>query len=366
VSIKEKLEKTIKLAKEIVIIGSAFINENTIADLIPMVEECLNKEIKIILVWGGLGDSISNIKSKYFSLNSENLLFLKGSEDFHSKFVLVDDQIAWITSCNLLSYYFHESSSQEIICEIRGGHVLREIFEYIRHLIHESETARSWLDLLKFEEDFNVIFEENISKIKKFEEIIRESKDILKALIRNSKKEALYQKLAINFGNLKKQFKILRKLETAVLIENLEHRKLLRSGLNFSKGSINIATDRIIQKALGPVLVDGFNDALKRNISIKIKWGRENPRTSNKKHYALCSDAIRFLIPKLTKQISISKIPSHSHVKCMLVDNHLTLVSSYNLLAFAGNGLSEEEVTNEWGIVISSKRITNKIAPFFK
>ena len=40
------------------------------------------------------------------------------------------------------------------------------------------------------------------------------------------------------------------------------------------------------------------------------------------------------------------------------MDNHLLLITSYNLLAFSGNGLSDEEITDELGIVISGKKIT--------
>lgn len=67
---------------------------------------------------GGLGEDIKNLRSNFPELNNDYFLFLKSEDKFHSKFVLIDDKIAWITSCNLLSYSYKELSHYEIICQV--------------------------------------------------------------------------------------------------------------------------------------------------------------------------------------------------------------------------------------------------------
>jgi hypothetical protein len=45
----------------------------------------------------------------------------------------------------------------------------------------------------------------------------------------------------------------------------------------------------------------------------------------------------------------------------MIFDQSMSLITSFNLLAFSGNGLSNEEVTKELGVVISSQKCTKQI-----
>ena len=47
------------------------------------------------------------------------------------------------------------------------------------------------------------------------------------------------------------------------------------------------------------------------------------------------------------------------------MDTDLSLITSYNLLAFAGNGLADDEITDELGVIISSIDETKKILENF-
>lgn len=47
------------------------------------------------------------------------------------------------------------------------------------------------------------------------------------------------------------------------------------------------------------------------------------------------------------------------------MDNNLTVITSFNLLAFAGNGLADDEITDELGVVISSINETEEIIKSF-
>ena len=43
------------------------------------------------------------------------------------------------------------------------------------------------------------------------------------------------------------------------------------------------------------------------------------------------------------------------------MDSSLLLITSFNLFAFAGNGLADDEITDELGVVISSPDIAKRI-----
>ena len=70
--------------------------------------------------------------------------------------------------------------------------------------------------------------------------------------------------------------KKIRRFDTAILIENLEHRKLLRACLNQAKQNIRIGTDRINGQAVSSVIITAINNTLKRGVPIQVKWGRED------------------------------------------------------------------------------------------
>ncbi|HEC39119.1 hypothetical protein LCGC14_0874260 [marine sediment metagenome] len=47
------------------------------------------------------------------------------------------------------------------------------------------------------------------------------------------------------------------------------------------------------------------------------------------------------------------------------MDENLSLITSFNLFAFAGNGLADDEITDELGVVISSQAATKVIIDSF-
>lgn len=47
------------------------------------------------------------------------------------------------------------------------------------------------------------------------------------------------------------------------------------------------------------------------------------------------------------------------------MDRNLLLITSFNHLVFAGNGLSNEDITDELGVVLSSQNATVEINKLF-
>ncbi|GAI66489.1 unnamed protein product, partial [marine sediment metagenome] len=46
------------------------------------------------------------------------------------------------------------------------------------------------------------------------------------------------------------------------------------------------------------------------------------------------------IVLETANKIEISKEPAQSHAKFLIMDKNLLLITSFNLLAFAGNGLA--------------------------
>ena len=90
--------------------------------------------------------SIEDFKQKFPIFDNENITFIRSEDPFHSKFVIIDTTYIWITSCNLLSYWYDQTSPEEIICELMGGKVVKELFEYVRSKLIRKEKPLSWID----------------------------------------------------------------------------------------------------------------------------------------------------------------------------------------------------------------------------
>lgn len=361
-----RLEKSLDEAEKLIIIGSAFISEVGLDHLTSLLEKYANKEIKVILLWGLLGQPIEEINRKYPILTHSNVKLISCEEKFHSKFVIIDARSAWITSCNLLSYWYGEDSPAEIICELRGGRIITELIEYIRSKLLRQKEQLIWIDNIGSLEEIksDVILRQEL-QLNEFKEIIKELNEKCQALIGKSSDSAVFNGLQLSFDQMNKNLRGLRMTTTAVLVKNLEHRKILRAGLLHSQQAVQIGTDRILKPALGPVVIAALNVALKNGIPVQVRWGKDNPQHTNKDVLSPYRNTLAYLHSETEQKIEISNLPSHSHAKFLTVDDHLSVVTSYNLFAFAGDGLADDEITEELGVVLTSQEATKNISSTF-
>ncbi|MFX0172515.1 MAG: phospholipase D-like domain-containing protein, partial [Candidatus Hodarchaeota archaeon] len=287
-------------------------------------------------------------------------------ELFHSKFVIIDTKIAWITSCNLLSYWYTDESPQEIFCELEGGKVLRELIEHIRSKLTRKQEELKWIDSLteKGISESSIITRQK-QTLNHFKDIIGELKEKCAAITENPTDTSLTNILRSTFDEMNKTLRALREFETGILIKDLEHRKILRAGLQSSRNSVRIATDRILRPALGPVIITALNNALSRGIPVQVRWGRDHQSKVSENTLSEFKSNIEFLHAETKNKIEISDFPSHSHAKFLTIDTHFLVVTSYNLFAFAGNGLIDDEITEELGIVLTSPREIENITKTF-
>jgi phosphatidylserine/phosphatidylglycerophosphate/cardiolipin synthase-like enzyme len=358
IKLKEKIEGCISKAERIVIIASAFITSETVDSFVSVFNMLTSKNVKIILIWGRLGNPLR--KEEIINLRAiNNLSFFESDSNFHSKFLIVDMKYAMISSSNFLSYAYNSNSPQEIIAEFDNPSIILELYEYSHQRISNPEFWKIIDNVIK-----SIEYHKNSSElITQLDEEIEILLDLLEDLEKRKEKNESIQEIKIHNERLQKIVNKLRNIQTGVLVYNLDHRKILRSSLQDAKRYIKIGTDRIIQQALTPVMLAAINDAIKEGIEIEIKWGREKNLNMGNPENVKLKASVLYLKNQVKNKIKINNTPSFSHAKYLILDNQLTMITSYNLLAFSGNGLSEDEITDELGIVISGKNMGIKNEP---
>lgn len=361
-----KLEQTFNKAKEMIIIGSSFVNLSSLEKLQPFIEDAITRNVKIILLWGLLGSEIQNIKNECPALSNENILFVRSREKFHSKFLIIDNTHAWITSCNLFSYQYTDEAPTESICELQYGTIIGELIEYTMEKI-EHIKALSWIKKLSekiFIKHESVKEKEEI--LLKFQEVVLELVEKCDDVIKQPTNEGYLRDFKKIFEKEKDLLKKIRRLETASLIENLDNRRLLRAALIHAKQVIRIETDRINRQAVGAVILSLMNDTLNKGISIQVRWGRESITSILDDDLLKIQGIIENVNLETGNRIEMLNEPAQSHAKFLVMDKNLLLITSFNLLAFAGNGLANDEITDELGVVLSGQNNANEIIKTFQ
>lgn len=159
-------------------------------------------------------------------------------------------------------------------------------------------------DLLKKEEE-----------IKSFREVIEELKDKCQILINKPSDKSSLSDFRDSFEKGKQLLKNIRDFNTAYLVQNLEHRKILRAVLLNAKKSVRLGTDRINRQAIGPVIISALNDAFERKVSVQVRWGREKPSNINKDDLSSIRKVINDIKLETSNRIEIADLPSNSHAK---------------------------------------------------
>lgn len=242
----------------------------------------------------------------------------------------------------------------EDYCVFRNKALILELYEYSRLRI-ENESLCKTID--SYLQSVPIILR-NDKVISELEETLSNTLKILELMTNKEPKKINIESLKEQSIKLKSIFSILRSIQTGIIIQNLDHRKFLRVVLQDARRKVELGTDRVIENALSPVILSAFNESLDNSVSIEVKWGREENLLKKTPEMIRLKSSVELLNNQTNNRLKISMNPSHSHAKYLIMDNHLLLITSYNLLAFSGNGLSDEEITDELGIVISGKKIT--------
>jgi len=357
--ILERLWEKVLSAKSLVILGSSFISQIGMQQISELFEILQENKIQVILIWGNLGRGIEDPRDQFPILKEDWISLIRSNTQFHSKFLIIDNEIAWITSCNLLSYRYDSSSPKEMVCEIKETKNIDDIIEYARTKLNQNSVEITWIDNLIEKSDQNSSVDVQI--ISTLREKLTEFRDNCLDLLRNIGDNSKLQIVRGSFDDLKGLKKELLKLNTGILVKNLEHRKILRSILTNTSKYIRLGTDNVYNRAIGPVITRDLNNALDEGISVEVIWGKDDPENISDDDLLGYESTIKDLKSSTMNRISIQEIPSHSHAKYLTMDYDLIVVTSFNLLAFSGNGLDDADITDELGIVISGKGVIKGI-----
>jgi len=361
-SLLKKLSNDLQQSKELVVIGTSFINETGIEALVPFFEDLIKRNVKVILLWGRLAEQVPDITSRFPVFRNDNISFVRSIKPFHSKFLLIDNKSAWITSCNLGSYWYDETSPDEIVCKLEGGTVIGEIMEYALKRISATRIEAKWLRSMgeKFLKEHDFIGE-NRQSLSILKDTVDELKRTTELLLEEPLNKDIVSNLKSVFEKHKSNIRQVRGLSTACLIENLEHRRFLRAVLEQGTKSIQLGTDRMYRQAIGPVIISSLNKALEKKVDVQVRWGKERLQSIPNDLLTKTRSLIADIRTQTDNKLTISNDPSGSHAKFLSKDSSLLLITSFNLFAFAGNGLADDEITDELGVVISSPDIAKKI-----
>lgn len=365
------LGKMIAEAKKLVVIGSAFLNLETLSSFAPLLIPALERGVGVVLLWG-LADTNERESETRLLGEASRLLdewmdrtgtetgggawIVPSASPFHSKFVAIDGTVGSISSLNWLS---SKPSGQiwEATAILQGGRIPVELLSYALERIPGEHPCRPLLEsALSAQQSANASHGDQDPTAG----VVAELKAVLGELGNGgdgslrSAAEALVKRAEPIASSI-------REARSVVLVRDADHRRLLTSSLASAKDRLAITSDRIREEGAGRVFARLAADALRRGVSLVIRWGREVPGGD------LDDDARRSrllagtLKAELGTRCDINAEPAGVHGKVILEDSSLALVSSFNFLAFGGTAGAEQTLSGELGVAIFDSNVVRTL-----
>lgn len=136
-----KLKSDIQTALKKIIIYSPFMTEKAVTPLLPFLRDSLNKGCNIIVITKTIDEVSPGLQSQKQKCEMEltkigiHVIHKKG---MHEKVIIIDDDIVWIGSLNVLSF---GGTTKEVMCKIiseKGAKEFAEIFD-IQHILDATD-----------------------------------------------------------------------------------------------------------------------------------------------------------------------------------------------------------------------------------
>ena len=136
-----KLKSDIQAAKKKIIIYSPFMTEKALSPLLPFLKDSYNKGCDIIVITKSIDEVSPGLQSQKqkceleLTLIGVHVIHKKG---MHEKVIIIDEDIVWIGSLNVLSF---GGTTKEVMCKIiskEGAMEFAEIFD-IQHIIDTTD-----------------------------------------------------------------------------------------------------------------------------------------------------------------------------------------------------------------------------------
>lgn len=136
-----KLKCDIRAAKKRIIIYSPFMTEKAVSPLLPYLKDSFNKGCSIIVITKTIDEVSPGLQSQKRKCEMEltqSGIHVIHKKWMHEKVIIIDDDIVWIGSLNVLSF---GGTTKEVMCKIiskEGAKEFAEIFD-IQHILEVTD-----------------------------------------------------------------------------------------------------------------------------------------------------------------------------------------------------------------------------------
>jgi phosphatidylserine/phosphatidylglycerophosphate/cardiolipin synthase-like enzyme len=352
-----------KGAKDLIVIGSAFLSPRNLGPLLDNLEGALQRGVDVLLLWGtaavesrdgerGTLAEVDSAVSRRFGADTpdrSHIHALAATAPFHSKFIAIDGRVAIVGSFNWLSSP-PSATTWEASTLVRRGRIPQEVLGYAlertssdhplrargesllrgigKEDLHDSQQLRPWEAAVK---DMGAAFQE----------LNEEGSESAWALLAQAVDRAEAVATAIETSRF------------AVLVRDGEHRRILTSGLAVAKQEIIITSDRVREDGAGSNFERLAKGAISRGVKVVIRWGREAMSSSVDEGVVGSQARVRQLKDSLGVGLDVNQAPCGSHSKVLVLDRTYCLVTSFNFLAFGGVRGGERTLSGELGIAFT-------------
>ena len=140
-----KIKSDIQAAKKKIIIYSPFMTEKAVSPLLPFLKDSANNGCKIVVVTKSMEEISQGLRKQKQKCELEltkNGIHLIHKKGMHEKVIMIDDDVVWIGSLNVLSF---GGFTKEVMCKIvskEGAKEFAEIFS-IQHILETTDNGDS-------------------------------------------------------------------------------------------------------------------------------------------------------------------------------------------------------------------------------
>ncbi len=136
------------------------------------------------------------------------------------------------------------------------------------------------------------------------------------------------------------------------IVENTLHRDLLLNALHSAKKCVVITSGDLSRSAVDSVFRSYVSDAIKRGVSIRMLWGFQGTEQKTREEAVVLAGELHASWNDSGK-FKINESPCLVHSKIVVVDEWVSLVSSFNFLSYRGT----REGAHELGLKVFSSSI---------
>ena len=136
-----KLKSDIQAAKKKIIIYSPFMTEKAVSPLLPYLKDSINNGCNIVVITKTIDEVSPGLQSQKQKCElglTQCGIHIIHKKGMHEKVIIIDDDIVWIGSLNVLSF---GGTTKEVMCKIiskEGAKEFAEIFD-IQHILEATD-----------------------------------------------------------------------------------------------------------------------------------------------------------------------------------------------------------------------------------